>query len=66
MKKNGGIETSEKDGLTDTEETGENVEEKHGAFSRLARSEEDEDADDGKQGSAERSDYEDGGEEMLA
>jgi len=66
MKKNGGIKTSEKDGLTDTEETSEYVEEKYGAFSRLARGEEDKGTDYWNQGSTERSDYEDDGEEMMA
>lgn len=65
MKKNGGIKRSEKDGLKDTEETSEYVEEKHGAFSRLAWGEEDKGTDDGHQGSTERSGYKDGGEEML-
>lgn len=65
MKDDVRVSGGEIDGLAYPENAGEDVEDKDGTPSGLCRGEEEKDADDGEKDSAEGSDYEDDGEDMV-
>jgi hypothetical protein len=65
MKDDVRVERGKIDGLAYSEDAREDIEEKDGTSPRLCRGKEEQDADDGEKDGAERSDYEDDGEDVM-